>query len=103
MLKKLLLCLFISISSISYSQSVKGEHRSSNHGFLYYLLNRQKPKTQMSHFDKAKKDPLLQLNGTSYRMNRKLKYNVNGDGFDMPGQGIHEKRKKVKIKKFIKP
>ena len=47
----------------------------------------------MSHFDNKEKDQMLKSNGTSYRMNRKLRYKVDGDGFDMPNQGRRNKKK----------
>lgn len=52
----------------------------------------------MSHFDKSGKDLLLKDNGTSYRRDRKLKYVVDGDGFDMPGQGKMRKKKNQGVK-----
>lgn len=88
----LLVLLFVGLSSISFAQS--GKEKSG--GFFSKLGGSKKPRKQMKHFDQAKKDPNMEHNGTAYRMNRKRKYVVDGDGFGTAGQGKQKKRKKKK-------
>lgn len=86
MLRMLLLLLFVGVSTISYSQfSVKGPHERER--LFHRWKVGQKPRPQMSHFSKRGNDMLMRSNGTSYRRNRKQKYNVDGNGFDTPNQG----------------
>ena len=83
----LLLFLLIGISSPIFSQSAgKGGSERSD--------SKRKPRKQMRHFDKQKKDKNLKHNGTSYRRNRKSKHKVDGDGFGESKQTGRRKRKK---------
>lgn len=89
MKKSLLIFLFISIISLSHSQSsIKGSHERTRHSFF-----KKKLRKQMNHFNSDKKDLLLNRNGTSYRRDRKIRYKVDGDGFLMPTQGKRNKNK----------
>lgn len=84
-MKKNIILFFILISFSSYSQSsLKGSRERSR---KKWFSHGQKPRRQMSHFDKSKKDLLLKDNGTSYRRNRKSKYIVDGNGYVIPNQG----------------
>ena len=90
MKKSFLLILFMLIFSFSYSQYLKGSNEKYRAGFFKKKIRQHR---QMSHFDNKEKDQMLKSNGTSYRMNRKLRYKVDGDGFDMPNQGRRNKKK----------
>jgi hypothetical protein len=88
----LLILLFVGVSNFSFAQS--GKEKSG--GFFSKFGGSKKSRKQMNHFDQPKKDPNMAHNGTSYRMNRKRKYVVDGDGFGVAGQGKQKKRKKKK-------
>ncbi|HEX8515068.1 MAG TPA: hypothetical protein VF868_02635 [Bacteroidia bacterium] len=91
----LLTLLFTGISTFSHAQSAgKGSSEKSGGFFSRIFKKEQKPHGQMRHFDKQKKDPKMKNNGTSYRRNRKSKYNVDGDGFGTAGQGKQKRRRK---------
>ncbi|OFY82245.1 MAG: hypothetical protein A3F72_09440 [Bacteroidetes bacterium RIFCSPLOWO2_12_FULL_35_15] len=96
-MKKILMfaIFFIGISTFSFSQATgKGSEKSG--GFLSRIFHKEnKPRRQMSHFDKKKKDPNIKNNGTSYKKNRKDKYVVDGDGFGTATQGKKRKGKKA--------
>lgn len=85
----LLILLFTGLSTLTYAQS--GKEKSG--GFFSKFGGSRKPRKQMSHFDQPKKDPNIQYNGTSYRMNRKRDYVVDGDGFGTSKQPRRRKRK----------
>lgn len=71
----LMLLLIFGVSVTSFSQAAgKGSGERSEDG-------KRKPRKQMKHFEKRKKDPNMKHNGTSYRRNRKSKHKVDGDGF----------------------
>ena len=100
-MKLKLIILFILIYNISYSQSsVKGSHERYRRGFFSSIFSKRQ-KSQMNHFDKPIKDPLIKMNGTSYRRDRKLTYEVDGSGFSMPTQGKRENKKK-RTKRLVK-
>lgn len=82
--------LFVGFSTVTYAQ--RGKEKSG--GFFSRLGGSKKPRKQMTHFDQPKKDPNIQHNGTSYRMNRKKEYVVDGDGFGTAKQGKRKRRKK---------
>ena len=85
-----LIVFIIGIASSSFSQSAgKGNAERSN--------SKRKPRGQMFHFEKRKKDPNLKHNGTSFRRNRKNRYKVDGDGFSAPGQKKRKRGKKTGI------
>lgn len=91
----LLTLIFTGLSTISFAQSAgKGSSEKSG-GFFHRLFHKeQAPHGQMRHFEKRKKDPNIKSNGTSYRRNRKSKYNVDGDGFGAATQGKQKRRKR---------
>ena len=91
-MKKLALLIFllVGLSNINFAQS--GKEKSG--GFFSKFGGKKKSRKQMTHFDQPKRDSNIDNNGTSYRMNRKRKYVVDGDGFGTPGQGKQKKRKK---------
>ncbi len=80
----LLLLLFISVSTATFSQEKSGSSKRK-------IFKR-------SHFDKQKKDPNINHNGTSVRRNRKNKYVVDGDGFTEAKQKRRKRGKKSGIK-----
>lgn len=82
-----LFLLIAGLSTVSFAQS--GKEKSGR----LKLGGAKKPRKQMQHFEQPKKDPNIQHNGTSYRMNRKREYVVDGDGFSTPKQGKRRKRK----------
>lgn len=82
--------LFVGFSTVTYAQ--RGKEKSG--GFFSRFGGSKKPRKQMTHFDQPKKDPNIQHNGTSYRMNRKKEYVVDGDGFGTAKQGKRKRRKK---------
>jgi hypothetical protein len=84
----LLFLLFAGLSTVSYAQS--GKEKS---GGFFSRFGARKSRKQMTHFEQPKKDPNIQNNGTSYRMNRKREYVVDGNGFSTPKQGKRRKRK----------
>lgn len=100
MKKFLLLATFIAgFTSLSYSQSAGKGGSEKSGGFFHRLFHKeQKPHAQMQHFDKQKKDPNRKHNGTSYRRNRKDKYNVDGDGYGTATQGKRRRGKKAGTK-----
>ncbi len=91
-MKKFLLIalLFVGFSTVTYAQ--RGKEKSG--GFFSRFGGSKKPRKQMTHFDQPKKDQNIQHNGTSYRMNRKKEYVVDGDGFGTAKQGKRKRRKK---------
>lgn len=91
-MKKIVLFLFVVLgfSTVSYAQ--KGKEKSG--GFFSRFGGSKKPRKQMTHFDQPKKDPNIQHNGTSYKMNRKKEYVVDGDGFGTAKQGKRKRRKR---------
>jgi hypothetical protein len=91
----LLTLFFTGLSTLSFAQSAgKGSSEKSG-GFFHRLFHKeQAPHAQMRHFEKKKKDPNIKNNGTSYRRNRKSKYNVDGDGFGTASQGKQKRRRK---------
>ena len=53
-----------------------------------------KPRGQMRHFDRQKRDPKMKHNGTSYNRRKKKEHKVDGDGFsNTPGKGKRRRRK----------
>jgi hypothetical protein len=91
----LLTLLFAGLSTFSFAQSAgKGSSEKSGGFFQRLFRKEQKPRGQMRHFDKQKKDPKMKSNGTSYRRNRKSKHTVDGDGFGVAGQGKQKKRRR---------
>lgn len=100
MKKNILLVLFIAgISTLSYSQSAgRGGSEKSGSFFSRVFSGGKKPRAQMNHFGKQKRDPNIQNNGTSYRSNRKNEYTVDGDGFGTSKQGKRKSRKKSGLK-----
>lgn len=91
-MKKILILtlLFVGFSTVTYAQ--RGKEKSG--GFFSRFGGSKKPRKQITHFDQPKKDPNIQHNGTSYRMNRKKQYVVDGDGFGTAKQGKRKRRKK---------
>lgn len=84
----LLFLLIFAFSAPSFSQSAgKGSGEKSEDG-------KRKPRKQMQHFEKRKKDPNMKHNGTSYKRNRKSKHKVDGDGFSTSGQDKRRGRRK---------
>lgn len=82
-----LFALIFGLSATSFAQSAGRGSGEKNGG-------KRKPRKQMQHFDKQKKDPNIKHNGTSYRRNKKSKYTVDGDGFSTGTQGGKRKRTK---------
>jgi hypothetical protein len=83
-----LIVLFVGLSSVSFAQSAgkNGSEKSGKKGGMF--KKERKPRKQMSHFDKPKKDPNIKSNGTAYRRNHKREYyTVDGDGFGAPRAG----------------
>jgi hypothetical protein len=96
MKRLLLLTLFFAgLSGVTFGQSAgKGSSEKSGGFFSRLFKKEQKPHAQMRHFDKKKKDPNMKNNGTTYRKNRKSRYNVDGDGFGTATQGKQKKRRR---------
>lgn len=91
MKKSFLLIFFMLIFSVAHAQfSVKGKGSEKSSRVFFF---KKKLSKQMSHFDKKRRDPLLRSNGTSYRRDRKLRYKVDANGFDMPNQGRRNRKK----------
>jgi hypothetical protein len=91
-MKKILFLFFIVIgtSSVSHAQSAgKGSNDRSS--------SKRKPHSQMSHFDKQRKDPNIKHNGTSYNRNSKSSYKVDGNGFSGGSRDSRRKGKKTGI------
>jgi len=92
----LLAILFVSVSSVSFAQGGKEKEG----GFFQRLFKKeQKPRGQMKHFDKPKKDKNIKHNGTSYNRRKKerSRHKVDGDGFGTAGQPKRRKGKKTGI------
>jgi hypothetical protein len=69
----LLLCL--GFSTLGYAQAAgKGSAEKGSD-------SKAKPRKQMRHFQKRKKDSHMKHNGTSYRRKKRSEYNVDGNGF----------------------
>lgn len=89
---------FIALFSIIIGVSATSLAQSAGKGSGERSGGKRKPRKQMQHFDQQKKDPNIKHNGTSYRRNRKSKYNVDGDGFSAGGQGNRKRGKKTGVK-----
>lgn len=83
----LLLLVFMGLSTFGYSQAAgKGSAERGSE-------SKVKPRGQMRHFERRKKDRKMKHNGTSYKKN-KGDYKVDGDGFsNSPGKGKRRRRK----------
>jgi hypothetical protein len=88
-MKKLFL-LFLLIASVSLSSFAQSAGKGSGER----SEGTRKPRKQMRHFEKRKKDPNMKHNGTSYRKNRRSKYKVDGDGFSSGSSGKRRGRSK---------
>lgn len=86
-----MILLLLGVSATGLAQSA-GKGSSERNG------GKRKPRKQMQHFEKQKKDPNMKHNGTSYRRNRKSQYNVDGDGFSAGGTGKRKRGKKTGVK-----
>lgn len=95
-MKKILIfaLFFIGVSTVSFSQATgKGSEKSG--GFFSRMFHKgNKPRGQMQHFDKKKKDPNIKNNGTSYNKNGRDKRVVDGDGFGTATQGKRRRGRK---------
>ena len=96
-MKKLLILILslIGISSTAFSQTTgKGSEKSG--GFFSRVFHHdQKPRGQMNHFGKRKKDPNAKHNGTfAAKDSKKSKHRVDGDGFGVATQGDKGRRKR---------
>ena len=90
-MKKLifLFLLCFGFATAGYSQAAGKGSGEKNSG------SKVKPRAQMRHFERRKRDPKMKHNGTSYRRNRKSDYKVDGDGFsNTPGKGKRKRRRK---------
>lgn len=79
--------LFFGISAAGYSQAAgKGGAEKGSE-------SKVKPRGQMRHFERRKRDPKMRHNGTAYKK-KKQEYKVDGDGFsNTPGKGKRRKKK----------
>ncbi len=77
------------LTSIGYSQAAgKGSAEKSSD-------SKAKPRGQMRHFDRQKRDPKMKHNGTAFNRRKKKEYQVDGDGFsNSPGNGKRRRKKK---------
>ncbi len=89
-MKKLifLLLLCFGLSSLGFSQAAgKGGAEKGSE-------SKVKPRGQMRHFERRKRDPKMKHNGTTYKK-KKSEHTVDGDGFsNSPGKGKRRRRKK---------
>lgn len=92
-MKRILLVLFLFVGA-SHIASAQGGKEKEGGLFKRLFKKEQKPRGQMQHFDKQKKDPNIKHNGTSYRRNKKSRYKVDGDGFGTADQPRQKRRKK---------
>jgi hypothetical protein len=98
-MKRLLLVLFLVVGAANIASAQGGKEKEG--GLFKRLFKKeQKPRGQMKHFEKQKKDPNIKHNGTSYRRNKakRSRYRVDGDGFGTPDQP-RQKRKLFKKKR----
>ena len=81
----LLLCL--GLSTFGYSQAAgKGSAEKGSE-------SKVKPRGQMRHFERRKRDPKMKHNGTTYKK-KKSEQKVDGDGFsNSPGKGKRRRKK----------
>ncbi len=83
----ILLLVFIGLSTVGYSQAAgKGSAERGSE-------SKVKPRGQMRHFERRKRDPKMRHNGTSYKKKNK-EYKVDGDGFsNSPSKGKRRRKK----------
>ena len=84
----LLFCLGLSSFGFSQAAGKGGAEKGSE--------SKVKPRGQMRHFEKRKRDPKMKHNGTTYKK-KKSEHKVDGDGFsNSPSKGRRRlfKRKK---------
>ncbi|MBL0327988.1 MAG: hypothetical protein IPP64_00880 [Bacteroidetes bacterium] len=89
-MKKLIFLLLVcfGLSTVGYSQAAGkgGAERGSE--------SKVKPRGQMRHFERRKRDPKMKHNGTAYNRRKKKEYKVDGDGFsNSPGKGKRRRKK----------
>lgn len=83
-----LFLLCFGLTTAGYSQAAGKGSAEKGSG------SKVKPRGQMRHFDRQKKDPKLKHNGTSFRRKKKQEYKVDGDGFsNTPGKGKRRRKK----------
>ncbi len=98
-MKNLIVILFVIFSTTSFAQSAgKGSSEKSGSFFSHLFRNGQKPRPQMSHFSKKKKDLSIKDNGTLYIRTRKSKSIVDGSGYGIPSQHKIKKRERKRIR-----
>jgi hypothetical protein len=91
MKKVVVLFLFmIGVAVTSFGQSAGGGGAEKNGD------SKRKPRKQMQHFEKRKKDPNMKHNGTSYKRDRKSKQKVDGDGFSNSSGGSRRRGRSKK-------
>ena len=82
----LLLCFGLSTVGFSQAAGKGGAEKGSE--------SKVKPRGQMRHFERRKRDPKMKHNGTTYKK-KKSEHTVDGDGFsNSPGKGKRRRRKK---------
>ncbi len=102
-MKKLIVfaVFLIGICTSSFGQEAGKETTAKKEGFFHRIFHRDnKPRAQMHHFDRAKKDPNMKHNGTAFWNKRRKasKYKVDGDGFSTPSSGNGKRGKKGGVK-----
>ena len=82
-----LLLLCFGLSSVGFSQAAgKGSAERGKE-------SKVKPRGQMRHFDRQKKDRKMKHNGTTYKK-KKSEHKVDGDGFsNTPSKGRRRRKK----------
>ncbi|MBA3972086.1 MAG: hypothetical protein H0X46_08075 [Bacteroidetes bacterium] len=81
-----LLCIGLSLAGFSQAAGKGSGEKSGG--------SKVKPRGQMRHFERRKKDPKMKHNGTSYKRKGRNDKKVDGDGFsNTPGKGKRRRRK----------